>query len=815
MFGGLLGTVKQATTPTPTNTLGFGHSQPEPIKTPPPSAPFSTSAPEPEEDDGLYTMILHQETGDNAVSLFGATGQDTQALSWSPTQVTRSDLQEAYNDSTNLQNVFGSFDRYMDYIEESSDMIEAQDWFSQEGIDQTTAAQEQQEEDDLAFGPGQQTPTNDTQQSDANARQGAYASWMNSAENQALMNKYGIPTEEFTNEKGDRFRWTGTGFARTYKMDRTDFGDYVLAAGAAILMTAAPQLAAQLVATTGMSAASASALANATLSLASQASTTGDVDLNTVIQDTLEGAAGGLFGDAGEITGVNASDIVKAITDAINGVADGDFDTDYSDIEWQDVDVTDVLGDLQIQIPGFEVTEETLEAARAAAAQAAEEAAAAAAQAAEEAAAAQAAEEAEKDKDTVDDNNGEDELTFGGANTKDAGTPWGWVFDPESGTWSPIYSEEEAINLPGNPEISVGEDKPGEDYFGDDVDDGQDNDEDDDDIDVFVNTTDDDPEGGLTFGGATTKDTTSETEPEQKDKDAAEPEQKDKDAAEESAKDIAEQLLKDSTADDTEGGLTFGGAATKDDGGGGGDDDDDDEGETELEIALDPTKDGGGDGGEDPGDIGFTFGGGSSTKDTKDGTGSSDSEGGKDGTGFTDTEGKDETGDSDTEGGKDGTGDSATEGKDGDGSSDTEGPGEEPGDEVLTFGGGSVIKDTKDNTGSSDTEGKDGTGDSDTEGKDGTGDSDTEGKDGTGDSDTEGGKDGTGDSDTEGPGEEEAESLFGLTKDAVSVGGTGLGFKPFMAGISYEAPTIQNIIQSPNVDYMAQLNKIINKGMLV
>jgi hypothetical protein len=58
--------------------------------------------------------------------------------------------------------------------------------------------------------------------------------------------------------------------------------------------------------------------------------------------------------------------------------------------------------------------------------------------------------------------------------------------------------------------------------------------------------------------------------------------------------------------------------------------------------------------------------------------------------------------------------------------------------------------------------------------------------------------------------------LFGLTKDGgASVGGSSLGFKPFMAGISYEAPTIQNIVQSPNVDYMAQLNKIINKGMLV
>ena len=851
MFGGLLGTVKQATTPTSTDTLGFGHSQPEPIKTP---TPTPTPTPEPEEDDGLYTMILHQETGDNAVSLFGATGEDKQALSWSPTQVTRSDLQEAYNDSTNLQNVFGSFDRYMAYIEESSDMIEAQDWFSQEGIDQTTAAQELQEEDDLAFGPGQQAPINDTQQSDANARQGAYASWMNSEENQALMNKYGIPTEEFTNEKGDRFRWTGTGFARTYKMNRTDFGDYVLAAGAAILMTAAPQLAAQLVATTGMSAASASALANATLSLASQAATTGDIDLNTVIQDTLEGAAGGLFGDAGEITSVSASDIVKAITDAINGVADGDFDTDYSDIVWQDVDITDVLGDLQIQIPGLEVTEETLEAARAAAAAAeetaaAEEAAAAAAEAEKDAEALKDYEEAaEQIEQEMSEAIAEGDFQRAEQIAKDHNEEYGEISSDITGeAYKDVEAFEEAykdretqaeqaekeeeeqdnsgINVDWADYEIVGQREdgcydvrqkstdtvfvacPGDVVNGVAVDSGnngeevEDNGEDEltfggsttknateevveEEVvdDIFVDTTVD-TEGGLTFGGATTKDTTEETVEETVEE--TEPEQKDKDAAE-TAKDIAEQLLKDSN--DSEGGLTFGGAATKDDGGGDEVEEEpgDDEGETELEIALDPTKDGGGDGGEDPGDIGFTFGGGSSTKDTKDGTGSSDSEGGKDG-----------TGDSDTEGGKDGTGDSATEGKDGDGSSDTEGPGEEPGDEGLTFGGGSSTKDTKDDTGSSDTEGKDGTGDSDTEGP--------------------GDKDGTGSSETEGPGEEEVESLFGLTKDAGSVGGSNspLGFKPFTAGISYESPTIQNIIQSPNVDYMAQLNKIINKGMLV
>jgi hypothetical protein len=45
------------------------------------------------------------------------------------------------------------------------------------------------------------------------------------------------------------------------------------------------------------------------------------------------------------------------------------------------------------------------------------------------------------------------------------------------------------------------------------------------------------------------------------------------------------------------------------------------------------------------------------------------------------------------------------------------------------------------------------------------------------------------------------------------------GFKPapfqtFQSGISYTAPTIQSLVQSPQVDYVAALNNIINRGML-
>jgi hypothetical protein len=358
--------------------------------------------------------------------------------------------------------------------------------------------------------------------------------------------------------------------------------------------------------------------------------------------------------------------------------------------------------------------------------------------------------------------------------------------------------------------------------------------------DILEDTTDDDGEegGGFTFGGgALVKDLlTNETEPEQKDKEASEDAAKDaqaeqeakdaqaeqeakdaqaeqeakdvqaeqeaKDAqAEETAKDVAEQLAKDSNDNDSEGGLTFGGAATKDEtteetteettdqggGGGGGRD------ITGLFTSIFNTVGGGGGGGEDPGDLGFTFGGGSSTKDSGNNDGSEQAE----------KDSEEATKDAE-EAAKDAE---QTEKDTEEAEKDSEET-EPAGQGGLTFGGGSVVKDTKDGTGSSSTEG----------GKDGGGSSDTEGgKDGTGDSDTEGGKDGSGSSVTEG-GEEEAMSLFSLTKDAKlptsSVGKES--FKPFTAGIDYESPTAQSIVQSPNVDYMAKLNNIINKGgMLV
>jgi hypothetical protein len=68
--------------------------------------------------------------------------------------------------------------------------------------------------------------------------------------------------------------------------------------------------------------------------------------------------------------------------------------------------------------------------------------------------------------------------------------------------------------------------------------------------------------------------------------------------------------------------------------------------------------------------------------------------------------------------------------------------------------------------------------------------------------------------------EEEEEDAFTVTppvssgSSASSARRQGM-FDPVQYGITYLTPTVQSIIQSPQTDYIAPLNQIINKGMLV
>lgn len=68
------------------------------------------------------------------------------------------------------------------------------------------------------------------------------------------------------------------------------------------------------------------------------------------------------------------------------------------------------------------------------------------------------------------------------------------------------------------------------------------------------------------------------------------------------------------------------------------------------------------------------------------------------------------------------------------------------------------------------------------------------------------GGDGTGDGTGDGDGNGDGMMNTGRTQPQK--------FDPFQASISYTAPTIQSLVQSPQVDYVAALNNIINRGML-
>ena len=83
---------------------------------------------------------------------------------------------------------------------------------------------------------------------------------------------------------------------------------------------------------------------------------------------------------------------------------------------------------------------------------------------------------------------------------------------------------------------------------------------------------------------------------------------------------------------------------------------------------------------------------------------------------------------------------------------------------------------------------------------------------GTGDPGT--GDPGTGDPGTGGPGTGGPPGIDG--KDGKD-GRDGVSSRPFtpyeFKGLSYQTPTIQEIVQNPNIDYTASLDRIINKGM--
>lgn len=186
-----------------------------------------------------YNVITDNERSSEVEGLFGATGEDkSNAPDWGGVK-TAEELREEYEGDAYLESVFGTFDNYLGYMTEASDMLGRQDWWTAEGVDKRGTGDKIREDgqEDLGRSGAQQTATDDLRQSDSSARNSGYQQWLMSDENQALMEKYGIE-QKFTDEKGDKYTWTGNGYMRTYvnkdsRFDAFDAGKMVLAAALA------------------------------------------------------------------------------------------------------------------------------------------------------------------------------------------------------------------------------------------------------------------------------------------------------------------------------------------------------------------------------------------------------------------------------------------------------------------------------------------------------------------------------------------------------------------------------------------------------
>jgi hypothetical protein len=252
----------------------------------------------------VFYIPYNKETGE-AQSPFGDSLQKESSSPMEIREGTIDDLREVWNSgSMALQQQFESFDQYVAYMREASDMLSQQAWWESEGADTRTPSQRIREGEDLATGMMQAQP-DDLRQSQANARKSSYQQWLMSDQNQALLQKYGIEPVYY-NQDGDQFVWTGAGYVKTVKVDdHAGFNDYVKAA---IAITIGTGLGVGV--SNALTAASTAATSAATAAGSSMATSLG------VAQSTISAAIGGMAGSAITqtlLTGeINPADMFKA-----------------------------------------------------------------------------------------------------------------------------------------------------------------------------------------------------------------------------------------------------------------------------------------------------------------------------------------------------------------------------------------------------------------------------------------------------------------------------------------------------------------------
>lgn len=265
---------------------------------------------------------------------------------------TEDDLQAMYEGSNQLQETFGSFDNYLAYNRD----------FTAQGLNWIESAQQVEYRpgtpewayvngEDLAWAPGQKEQIAQQVIDDQkNAFRSAYQQWVMSPEGSSLLSQYGINPTVYNND-GDQFRFTGTGFQKSYKVDDSfDVNGFVKGMITSVAVAGLTgNLAAALNIYAGVPASVAQNIANGVQAVATNGG-------NLSVGDFLSmGAQMAGLDIPPELSGDEWVNYVQSnvIDSAIDSAAQTVRDEQGVDVAWQDIDVTDELGVLQPQIPDY------------------------------------------------------------------------------------------------------------------------------------------------------------------------------------------------------------------------------------------------------------------------------------------------------------------------------------------------------------------------------------------------------------------------------------------------------------------------------
>lgn len=208
-------------------------------------------------------------------------------------QLTEQELRDYFDsdEADMLRRSFGDFDNYLGYMTEREQLLQSGD-YDIGSWDEASGALTEDElmllgGEDLTF-YGDDETFEDLGKQQFAERNSAYNNWLNSEQNQELLDKYGVGGKIY-NQDGDEYSWNGSAYVKTVK-EQAGIADYALAGMAALAgMYAAPAFGS--VAGGGTIGGAAGGVASSAMS---QLITTGSVDPESLALAAIGGAIGGI-----------------------------------------------------------------------------------------------------------------------------------------------------------------------------------------------------------------------------------------------------------------------------------------------------------------------------------------------------------------------------------------------------------------------------------------------------------------------------------------------------------------------------------------